>query len=76
MGATARYSLQDGDVRMLAGDYRYAVIGDLERKYLWILARGTVLSDEDRGIILSKLPALRYDPFKLYWMGFKAMCNH
>ncbi|WP_345984678.1 lipocalin family protein [Sulfurimonas sp. HSL-1656] len=122
VGATARYRLQDGHVRvvnscyddagrlkdqakgkahvvegsgnaklrvtffwpfygdywiiMLADDYRYAVIGDPERKYLWILARGTVLSDEDRGIILSKLPALGYDPFKLYWTGFKAMCNH
>jgi len=63
-------------VLMLAEDYRYAVVGDPERKYLWILARGTVLTDEDRYAILSKLPALGFDPFKLYWTGFKAMCNH
>jgi len=63
-------------VLMLADDYRYSVVGDPQRKYLWILARDTVLSDEDRDAILSRLPELGYDPFKLYWTGFKAMCNH
>jgi len=63
-------------VLMLADDYRYAVIGDPARRYLWILARDTVLSDKDRYAILSRLPGLGYDPFKLYWTGFKAMCNH
>ncbi|MHC3995445.1 lipocalin family protein [Thiomicrolovo sp. ZZH C-3] len=61
---------------MLADDYRYAVIGDPQREYLWILARDTVLSDTDREQILSRLVAMKYDPFKLYWTGFKAMCNH
>jgi len=63
-------------VLMLADDYRYSIVGDPERKYLWILARGTLLSDSDREIILSHLPSLGYDPLKLYWTGFKAMCNH
>ncbi|WP_345972033.1 lipocalin family protein [Sulfurimonas diazotrophicus] len=61
---------------MLADDYRYAVVGDPQRKYLWILARDTVLDDRDREAILARLVALKYDPFKLYWTGFKAMCNH
>lgn len=61
---------------MLASDYRYSVVGDPERKYLWILARDTVLSDADRDTILAKLPGLGYDPLKLYWTGFKAMCTH
>jgi apolipoprotein D and lipocalin family protein len=63
-------------VLMLADDYRYSVVGDPQRKYLWILARDTLLSDDDRDAILSRLPELGYDPFKLYWTGFKAMCNH
>jgi len=63
-------------ILMLADDYRYSVVGDPQRKYLWILARGTLLSDKDRDEIMSKLPALGYDPSKLYWTGFKAMCNH
>lgn len=57
-------------VIMLADDYRYSVVGDPERKYLWILARDTVLSDEDRDTILARLPELGYDPLKLYWTGF------
>jgi len=61
---------------MLADDYRYSVVGDPQRKYLWILARDSVLSDEDRNTILSGLAERGYDPFKLYWTGFKAMCNH
>ena len=61
---------------MLADDYRYSVVGDPQRKYLWILARGTVLSDEDREAIFSRLVELGYDPFRLYWTGFKGMCNH
>ena len=61
---------------MLADDYRYSVVGDPQRKYLWILARGTVLSDEDREVISGRLVALGYDPLRLYWTGFKGMCNH
>lgn len=60
---------------MLASDYRYSVVGDPSRKYLWILARDTVLSDADRDAILLRLRELGYDPLKLYWTGFKAMCN-
>lgn len=54
-------------VLMLADDYRYSVIGDPHRKYLWILAREKQLSSLDKESILSKLPTLGYDPHKLYW---------
>ena len=62
-------------VLMLADDYRYSVVGEPRRRYLWILARDTVLSDADRFTIDRKLRTLGYDPSKLYWTGFKAMCN-
>jgi apolipoprotein D and lipocalin family protein len=63
-------------VIMLADDYRYSVVGDPQRKYLWILARESVLSDKDRDAIFDRLVQLGYDPSKLYWTGFKGMCNH
>jgi apolipoprotein D and lipocalin family protein len=68
----------EGDywIIMLADDYRYSVVGDPQRRYLWILARATVLSDEDRAVIFARLLELGYDPFKLYWTGFKGMCTH
>ena len=61
---------------MLADDYRYSVVGDPQRQYLWILARGTLLGDEDRAAIFARLYELGYDPMKLYWTGFKGMCDH
>ncbi|MGD9716372.1 MAG: lipocalin family protein [Sulfuricurvum sp.] len=54
-------------VLMLAPDYRYSVVGDPKRKYLWILARTPSLSENDKSAILERLPALGYDPAKLYW---------
>ncbi len=62
-------------VIMLADDYRYSVVGDPQRKYLWILARDTVLSAKDRDAIFARLIEVGYDPSKLYWTGFKGMCN-
>jgi apolipoprotein D and lipocalin family protein len=52
---------------MLADDYRFSVVGDPNRNYLWILARKNVLSEEDKNMILSFLPTIGYDPSKLYW---------
>jgi apolipoprotein D and lipocalin family protein len=49
----------------LAPDYRYAVVGEPSRKYLWILARSGVLSPEDRRGIEARLPAHGYDPTRL-----------
>lgn len=57
----------DYQVIMLADDYRYSVVGEPSRKYLWILSRNPKLSDEDNHRILSELPRLGYDPSKLYW---------
>ena len=52
---------------MLDKAYRYAVIGDPSREYLWILSRTPELAEETTRNILQKLPALGYDPGKLHW---------
>ena len=62
-------------ILMLAEDYRYSVVGSPDREYLWIYSRHTVLSPADRETILSTLTTLGFDTDKLYWTGFKAMCN-
>jgi apolipoprotein D and lipocalin family protein len=49
----------------LAPDYRYAVIGEPTREYLWVLARTRTLSPEDRRTIEARLPAHGYDPARL-----------
>jgi apolipoprotein D and lipocalin family protein len=49
----------------LADDYRYAVVGEPRRDYLWILARATRLSREDRATIDGLLRAAGYDPARL-----------
>ena len=59
-------------VLMLGDDYRYSVVGDPSRKYLWILSRTPSLSDSDRQTILSKLPQFGYSSDKLYWTDPKA----
>ncbi len=51
----------------LAEDYRYAIVGEPSRQYLWILARDKVLSEDDTRTILEALPHLGYDGAKLYW---------
>ena len=54
-------------ILMLADDYRYSVVGDPGRQYLWILSRTSELSHEDKTLILKTLPELGYDPARLYW---------
>lgn len=54
-------------ILMLADDYRYSVVGEPGRKYLWILSRDRELSNADKAIILKTLPGLGYDPGRLYW---------
>jgi apolipoprotein D and lipocalin family protein len=49
----------------LAPDYRYAVVGEPSREYLWILSRTPTLSAEDRTAIDAALRAQGYDPAKL-----------
>lgn len=49
----------------LADDYRYAVVGEPSREYLWILGRSTRLSAQDRAAIDNLLRAAGYDPARL-----------
>jgi apolipoprotein D and lipocalin family protein len=49
----------------LAPDYRYAVVGEPSRQYLWVLSRTPTLSPEDRRAIESRLPAHGYDAARL-----------
>jgi apolipoprotein D and lipocalin family protein len=52
-------------VIQLADDYRYAVIGEPGRQYLWILSRTPTLNPQDRAIINGLLQQQGYDPTKL-----------
>ena len=49
----------------LAEDYRYTVIGVPNRKYVWIMARNTMLSEEDNKLIREKLLNQGYDISKI-----------
>lgn len=49
----------------LAPDYRYAVVGEPSREYLWILSRTPTLAPDDRRAIDALLRAQDYDPAKL-----------
>ena len=48
-------------------DYRYAVVGEPSRKYLWILARENRLPDALKNDITAWLPEIGYDPGKIIW---------
>jgi apolipoprotein D and lipocalin family protein len=49
-------------VIQLAPDYRYAVVGEPQREFLWVLARETQLSASDWTAIVSRLKEQGYDP--------------
>jgi apolipoprotein D and lipocalin family protein len=49
----------------LAPDYRYAVVGEPSREYLWILSRTPALAEQDRKTIDELLRTQGYDPAKL-----------
>lgn len=49
----------------LGEDYRYAVVGHPDRKYLWILCREKKMDDKPYQEILRRLAAQGYDPAKL-----------
>jgi apolipoprotein D and lipocalin family protein len=49
----------------LASDYRYAVVGEPRREFLWVLARNTQLSATEWAQIESRLREQGYDPAKL-----------
>lgn len=46
-------------------NYRWAVIGEPRRSYLWILSRTPTLDESIYQAILSRLPAKGYDPSRL-----------
>ena len=52
-----------GDYRViqLATDYRYAVVSDGSRQYLWVLSRTPALATEDEAAIRSRLQAQGFD---------------
>lgn len=52
-------------VIQLADDYRYAVVGEPKRQYLWILSRTPTLAASDRAAINAALQQQGYDPAKL-----------
>ncbi len=52
-------------VIQLAPDYRYAVIGEPQREFLWVLARETQISATDWAAIEAKLKEQGYDPARL-----------
>ncbi|WP_375723727.1 lipocalin family protein [Arcobacter sp. KX21116] len=54
-------------VLMLDKDYKYALIGEPSREYLWILSRTKKLDKETLNKILDSLPALGYTKDKLIW---------
>jgi apolipoprotein D and lipocalin family protein len=49
----------------LAPDYRYAVVGEPSREYLWILSRTPALAEQDRKAIDELLRTQGYEPAKL-----------
>lgn len=49
----------------LAPDYSYAVVGEPERKYLWILSRTAVLPEATYQAIVSRLGPLGFDVARL-----------
>lgn len=52
-------------VIQLPDDYRYAVVGEPNRKFLWILSRAPKLSEADRATINATLQQQGYDVSKL-----------
>ncbi len=46
----------------LAPDYRYVVVGEPSRRYLWVLAREPTLDDATYRGILERIEAQGYDP--------------
>jgi apolipoprotein D and lipocalin family protein len=46
----------------LAPDYSYAIVGEPDRKYLWILSRSSQLTESIYGQIVTRVRELGYDP--------------
>jgi apolipoprotein D and lipocalin family protein len=48
-------------------EYRWAVVGEPKRKYLWILSRTPTLEQDTLDGILSRLSGMGYDTDRLQW---------
>ncbi|HRK56773.1 MAG TPA: lipocalin family protein [Burkholderiaceae bacterium] len=59
----------------LAPDYRYAIVGEPTRRYLWILSRRPTLAVDDRVKIEAKLMHLGYDPGSLIHTALPTTTN-
>lgn len=53
--------------RTLDDDYRTAVVGNPDRKYLWLLSRTPVVSERTRERLLEVAEEQRYDTDLLIW---------
>ena len=49
----------------LAADYRYAIVGEPDRKYLWMLSRTPKMSDQDYAEALEKIRRAGYEVGRL-----------
>lgn len=56
------------NVLELAPDYRYALVGGKNDKYLWILSRTPVMDKTDIDYLLEKAVCRGYDISKLIWV--------
>lgn len=54
-------------ILLLDEEYRYVLVGDPSREYLWILSRTPQLDDAIVQSILQKLPSLGYTAAPLIW---------
>jgi len=54
-------------VLYVSDDYKHAVVGNPDRKYLWLLSRTPTVSKEVREDLLSKAQQQGYDTTKLIW---------
>ena len=48
-------------------EYKYALVGSPDRKYLWILSRSKTIDEKTKAMILAELPALQFDKDKFVW---------
>jgi apolipoprotein D and lipocalin family protein len=51
----------------LADDYRFALVGEPKREYLWILSRTPELNDKDKNYLLQRIQYHGYTTEKLHW---------
>lgn len=58
----------DYRVMMLSEDYKYALVGSGNARYLWILSRTPELPEKTLNLILAEATSRGYDTDKLIWV--------